>query len=221
MGKNDNQEINPYISGRREWNERYGDYIKQASTWRLIAIIASAIAAISVLGVIYIGAQSKITPYVVQVDKLGRSVTSGPAEGISVNDERVITAALADCVSNFRTIWSDAKTQEKMIFEVYKYLKPGSAAEVKVNDSFRKESPFSLIGSVERSIQIKDVIKVQENTWQVDWTEETRTKDGANSENSNYKAVINIAQTPPQSIEEVYKNPLGIYITSFNYSKII
>lgn len=51
--------------------ERYGSYIKERNRWRVIAVINSCIALISVLGVIYIGSQSKFIPYVVQVDRLG------------------------------------------------------------------------------------------------------------------------------------------------------
>ena len=35
---------------RREWNERYGDYIAQANNWRLIAIAALGVAAVAVAG---------------------------------------------------------------------------------------------------------------------------------------------------------------------------
>lgn len=37
---------NPYISGRREWLERYGDYISQNVLWRRLVIIALIIVAI-------------------------------------------------------------------------------------------------------------------------------------------------------------------------------
>jgi len=59
------QAINPYLDGRKEWLERYGDYIQAAQSWRLIAMITSLIALLAVCGVVYIGAQNKIVPYVV------------------------------------------------------------------------------------------------------------------------------------------------------------
>ena len=66
-----NAATNPYVEARREWNERYGDYIYQAQHWRTMAIISGLIALIAVAGVAYIGAQSKVIPYVVEVDKHG------------------------------------------------------------------------------------------------------------------------------------------------------
>ena len=65
--------VNPYTEARREWNERYGDYIQQARHWRMMAIISGLAALVAVIGIAYIGAQGKIVPYVVQVDKLGEA----------------------------------------------------------------------------------------------------------------------------------------------------
>ena len=37
----------PYLNARREWNERYGDYIQQAKTWRIVGLIGLLIGVIS------------------------------------------------------------------------------------------------------------------------------------------------------------------------------
>jgi type IV secretion system protein VirB5 len=69
---NDNKEnINPYLDGRREWNERYGSHIKQLKTWKTITFISLFTTLASVAGLTYIGAKNKLVPYVVEVDKVG------------------------------------------------------------------------------------------------------------------------------------------------------
>ena len=73
-------ETNPYVEARREWNERYGDYIQQAHHWRTMAIICGLVALICVFGMAYIGAQNKIVPYVVEVDKLGEAAAVARAD---------------------------------------------------------------------------------------------------------------------------------------------
>lgn len=212
---------NPYLSGRREWNERYGSYIKQASTWRLIALISSGISIISILGVIYIGSQSKITPYVVQVDKLGQSVTSGAAEAITYQDERVVTASLASFITNLRTIWGEPKVQRKMILDAYKYIAPSSPAEMIISNSFRKEDPFQAMGKLQRNVQIKDVLKMAENTWQIDWEETSTASDGKQLGIDSYKALVQVKSVPPSTQEAIYNNPLGIFVTEYNFAKTI
>lgn len=86
---------NPYLSARREWNERYGDYIVQARNWRGAAFAALAIAAVLAVGVVWQAAQSKVVPYVVQIDKLGDAVAVARADRAAPADARVVKAQLA------------------------------------------------------------------------------------------------------------------------------
>ncbi|MCX7676218.1 MAG: VirB8/TrbF family protein, partial [Alteraurantiacibacter sp.] len=50
----------PYLAARREWDDRYGHLLTQARNWRLAATAAIGVAALAVLGVTWIGAQTKI-----------------------------------------------------------------------------------------------------------------------------------------------------------------
>ena len=67
----DNPHSAVYVAARREWNERYGDYIAHANNWRLIAIAALGVAALAVAGNVWQSAQSRVQPFVVEVDRLG------------------------------------------------------------------------------------------------------------------------------------------------------
>src|SRR2546423_586010 len=55
-----------YIAARAEWNERYGSYIAQAYAWRLTALASLGVAFLAVAGVVWIGAQNRVVPYVVE-----------------------------------------------------------------------------------------------------------------------------------------------------------
>src|SRR5439155_11567503 len=65
---------NPYLIARREWDERYGNLITRAKNWRLMAILCCLIALIQTAGMIVLSLRSKVVPYVVAVDSLGRPV---------------------------------------------------------------------------------------------------------------------------------------------------
>ena len=80
---------NPYLSARREWNERYGDYIARARNWRRAAFAALAVSLVLAIGVAWQAAQSKVVPYVVEVDKLGDAVAVGRADRAAPADSRV------------------------------------------------------------------------------------------------------------------------------------
>lgn len=210
---------NPYIAGRREWNERYGSYVEQARTWKIVAFVTLALMAFSIAGIAYIGSQSKIIPYVVEVDKLGQQLTVGKLSGKNFDEEKVVIYSLASTVTNLRTIWTDPKMQKEMIFDAYKYIKSGSTAERKINEEFEKSNPFLVIGTVQRNVQITNVLRESDNTWAVEWEETTTDVSGRGNETATYKALMQVEFIPPTSTKEIYKNPLGIKITEYTYTK--
>ena len=63
-----------YVDARQEWMERYGSYIAQARTWRLMAFASMAAVCALTIGIVVIAGQSKVRPFVVVVDKLGAAV---------------------------------------------------------------------------------------------------------------------------------------------------
>src|SRR5208282_401075 len=99
---------NPYLNARREWNERYGDYIAQARNWRLAAILAILTALITASGLAYIGSQSQIVPYIVRVDKLGSAAAVDRADQTFKPDNQLIVASLARFIANIRSVYTDA-----------------------------------------------------------------------------------------------------------------
>ena len=65
-----------YIAARAEWNERYGSYIQQARFWRLAFFMSAAVSVMSVGGVVLIGSQSRLVPYIVEVNQLGDALAA-------------------------------------------------------------------------------------------------------------------------------------------------
>ncbi|MHB1301810.1 MAG: hypothetical protein ACYCY8_13230 [Burkholderiales bacterium] len=51
---------NPYLKTCQAWVEHYGDSLFRAKTWRIVATLAPGLAGISVAGVAYIRAHSKV-----------------------------------------------------------------------------------------------------------------------------------------------------------------
>src|SRR5215472_14284028 len=80
---------NPYLLARREWDERYGSLITRAKNWRLLAVLCASMAFTQTVGLIILSMRSKVIPYVVAVDSLGRQVAAGAAEESSEGDDRL------------------------------------------------------------------------------------------------------------------------------------
>ena len=212
-------ELNPYVEARREWNERYGDYIHQAQHWRLMAIISGMVALIAVSGVAYIGAQSKIVPYVVEVDKLGTVAAVARAEHPAQVDQRVVKAYLARFVADWRTVTIDRQAQKGAIDRIYAMLPSGSVALAKLNDYFKANNPFTVASKRSVSVAVTNLLPISERTWQVEWQEVIRDSRGEIQSNVRMKASILVGITPPIDENLMLINPLGVYVTDVNWSR--
>jgi len=62
---------NPYLAARLEWNERYHGFIRAKRNWQIVAVVALVVNAVLGLGILWQASQSRVTPYVVEVDELG------------------------------------------------------------------------------------------------------------------------------------------------------
>ena len=203
---------NPYLNGRQEWLERYGDYIAAARNWRLMAILSGAVAALAVGGLVVLSSQQKIVPYVVAVDEIGREVAIGRADVAAAADERVIRSVLARWVMHCRTVYQDDGAQRGLVDQAYQYIDQRSEAYQQLNGWFRANNPFEREAVQPR---ILSVLRVSDTSWRAEW-EETRG-DGEGGVVEAYQATITVAIAPPVSERQAMVNPLGIYITYFQW----
>jgi type IV secretory pathway TrbF-like protein len=98
---------NPYLAARREWDERYGDLVTRARNWRTIAVLCALIALIASGGMVWLSTKSRVVPFVVAIDHLGRPVASGIADQTSATDDRLKRASILNWVENVRTVTTD------------------------------------------------------------------------------------------------------------------
>lgn len=209
----------PYFEARREWNERYGGYIQQAHHWRTVAVVCGMATLIAVTGLVYIGAQNKIVPYVVEVDKLGGVAAVQRADAVNAVDSRVVKAYLARFVADWRTVSIDRQAQKGSIDRVYAMLPSGSVALSKLNDYFRTNNPFTLASKRTVSVAVTNLLPLSEQTWQVEWQEVTRDSRGDVQGNLRMKASIIVGITPSTDERLILINPLGVYVTDLNWSQ--
>lgn len=209
---------NPYINARREWNERYGDYIAQAANWRLAALMAIGVSLMSIVGLIYMGSQNHFIPYVVEVDKLGAAVAAGPADRAQALDPRIIRAGLASWISAVRSIYSDPAAERTFIDNAYAMTNKNGAAYKALNDYFSANNPFALAQTQTVDVTIESVLLLSGNTWQVDWREVTHDTSGQVIKTQSWQATLTIAISPSADEKVLFSNPAGIYVNDFHWS---
>ena len=219
--KNGEIDTSPYLAARREWDERYGSLITRARNWRIAAVLALSVALVATCGLIALSTKSKVVPYVVAIDNLGRVLAAGPADQASQADDRLKRAALFQWVSDLRTVTTDGVAQRKAIDRVYSMIANGSPAQVEIGDFYRNDPPFDRAQKRTVEVDVKAVFPVSDRTYQVEWTEIVRGLSGQIESQDNWKGSVTIAISPPNDERLIRVNPLGIYVTNVSWSKVL
>ena len=208
-----------YLAARREWNERYGSYIAQARTWRLTAFLSLGIAAVAVSGVVWIGAQNRVVPYVVQTDKLGDALAISRADIAAPADPRLIRAGLARWVEDVRTVYLDVAAERAVVADAYAMVNRNGAAAQQLNDWFSQHDPFKRAQTEMVGISVESVLPISGNTWRVEWREDKRGRDGTAEPPTHWQATVTISINPPANDATILVNPVGLYVDSFDWAQ--
>lgn len=209
---------NPYLAARQEWSERYGSYVKAASAWRIVGILGLSMAVIGFSYAMYLSTQVKLVPYIVEVDKLGTAVTAGFPQQIEYADARVVRSTLGNFVSSFRSITPDAVVQKQYIDRTYALLRTSDPSTEKINAWFRGNSPFERAKKNTVAIEVNNIVALSTKTYQVDWTEFERDRKGKETGIRRFRGIATVALTAPQDEAIIRLNPIGLYVTDFDWT---
>lgn len=211
---------NPYLAGKQEWFEMYGDIIISRNNWKVFALIVAIIALISVGGNIYMGTQSKIIPYIVEVDKLGRAAAIAPIdENKKVSMKNVIPSVIAMVITDWRTVTADVELQKQMIKRL-SYFTAGTAKGY-VGDWYKNNNPYERGKENLISVELKSLpLPITADSYKAEWTETIRDHIGKIVNSVRFEATISIQTSNPTSEQMILHNPTGIFITSINATKL-
>jgi type IV secretion system protein TrbF len=204
-----------YLAGRREWNERYGSYIAQRDAWRLLAMASLGVAAVAVGGVVWLSAQSRVVPYVVEVDKLGDALAVQRANVATPVDTGVIRAQLARFISDVRSVYVDVAAERAIINEAYAMVDRNGGAFAFLNDYFGSNDPFKRAATETVAAHVESVLPLPGGkTWRVEWREDTSARDGRPEVSKYWEATITVRIDPPTTDAAILLNPTGLFVES-------
>ena len=219
---------NPYLNARRQWNEHVGGIAASRRLWQTMAILSMLIVLAAVGGIIAIGSQSKFIPYVVRVDSLGDAIATQRADVASPVDARVVQAQVGSFIQSARMVTADVELQKQAIFRVYGMLAPNDPALAKMTDYLNgnpDNPPFARAARETVSVEIASVIQQTKTSWQVDWTETERDRQGQPIQPpAKMRALVTIRVAPPSSAtteEQIKQNPLGVFVQDFSWSRTL
>jgi type IV secretion system protein VirB5 len=202
---------------------RANAYLRQARmlwTSRVLVVVLTAVNAALVAALIWHSAQTKVVPFVVEVDKSGAAVAIGPADRATAPSKSVVVYALQLFFRNARTVTADEQIQRRLILDAYAYA-DGRAVAL-LNDFYRTSSPFARAERLTVTPQVLSVLALSsdETSWQVQWTEAHRDRGGTLLREQRWQATATIHVSPPEREEEVVTNPFGLRIVNFDWIRI-
>lgn len=207
----------PYVAGRREWNERYGSYIARTRTWQLVAFASMALSAVLGTALAYNASQSKVQPFIVQVDKLGEAIAVAPAEAVGLPEQRIVRFQLANFITNARSVTPDPIVQKRWLDGVYAISTPSAATFL--NDFYRKSDPFKRGQANLVAVEISTALPLSPNSWQIQWTETTRGLNGSVEGTTRWQAILNISTFAPSTPQQIIANPTGVVVEQINWTQ--
>ena len=168
-----------------------------------------------------LSARSRIVPFVVASDSLGRPVATGPAEQTSSADDRIKRAALYAWIEDIRLVTTDGTAQRKSIDRVYAFVASGSQAQAFVSEFYRGDPPQKRAQTGTVKADVQSILPTSDRTFEVEWIETTRDSFGAITQRSRWKSALTIAINSPTDESSARVNPLGIYVAHASWNKLL
>ncbi len=206
----------PYQRAGQAWDDRIGSARVQARSWRLAAFGSLCLSSVLAAGMIWQASRGTITPWIVQVDKLGEAQAVAPADaGYRPNDPQ-IAFHLARFIENVRGIPADAVVLRQNWLRAYDFTTAKGA--LALNDYARNADPFSQIGKLQVAVDLSSVIRASNDSFRIAWTER-RYQDGSLAATERWSAIVTIAIQTPRTPDALRRNPLGVFVNALNWSK--
>jgi len=208
----------PYQRAKQEFDDLIGNARLQAYHWRLAFFCTVIVLCVVVVGMIYLSSQSKIIPYIVEVDNTGSVRLVGKAQQVDYEPNiQSIKYFLSLFVKNIRSIPADQVLLKKNFLNAYHFVT--TKGRNLLNDYARNYDPFTKQKEYVISVEITNVVKMSEMSYQVQWVEQVFSKNGSMVNQNQYTGIFTITFSTPKNETVLQKNPLGLFIDFFNISK--
>lgn len=206
----------PYQRAAQAWDDRIGSARVQAKNWRLAFFGTLALSGGLTAGLVWQGARGTITPWVVQVDRLGEAQAVAPADAGYRPTDPQIAFHLARFIEQVRSIPADPIIVRQNWLRAYDFTTDRGA--MALNDYARTNDPFAEIGKVQVAIDVSSVIRASPDSFRVAWVQR-RYQDGSLATTERWSAILTVALQTPRTPDALRKNPLGLFVNAINWSK--
>ncbi|WP_342629748.1 conjugal transfer protein TrbF [Nguyenibacter vanlangensis] len=208
--------VTPYQRAAQLWDERIGTARVQAANWRLMAFGCLALAAVALGDDIRARSRSSVTPFVVEVDRLGAVQAVAPAVSELQSSDRQIASVLGRFISEVRSLSIDPVVVRQSWLAAYAQITSHAKPAL---DAFAQSSdPFGSIGKRAVTVEVTSVVRASDRSFRLEWIEHP-FQDGAPLPAQRWSAILTIIIQTPHTEATLRANPLGIYVDALSWAR--
>ncbi|AUN32709.1 conjugal transfer protein TrbF [Niveispirillum cyanobacteriorum] len=208
--------VTPHQKAAQLWDERIGSVRVQARNWRLMAFGCLGLA-VGLAGIVaWQSGQSRIIPYVVEIDRLGEARAVAPATSAYQPTDTQVAYYLGRFISNVRSLSTDPVLVRQNWLSAYDFV--ADRAALFLNEQAKLTDPFSRIGTNSVTVQVTSIVRASDQSFQVKWTEQ-HFERGSLVRTDRWISILAVSLRPPSTPEALARNPLGVTITAIDWSR--
>jgi type IV secretory pathway TrbF-like protein len=206
----------PHWRAGQLWDDRIGSARVQARNWRLIAFGCLSLSGGLAASNIWQSMQSRVAPYVVEVDRLGEARSVAPAIQNYKPTDGQIAWHLGRFITDVRSVSTDPVLVKTNWLDAYDFTTDRAA--LFLNDHARANDPFGQIGQRSVSVQVTSVVRASDRSFQVKWVEQTYER-GSLARTERWTAMLTVVIRPPRTADALRRNPLGLFVEAIDWSR--
>lgn len=206
----------PFQRAGQLWDERIGTARAQARNWRVMALGGLILSTGLSAALLWQSQQSRVIPYVVEVDRLGQARAVVPADRDYQPTDPQIAWHLARFISDVRSVSLDPVLMRQNWLSAYDFV-TGRGARF-LGDYARSANPFAAVGTKTVSVQVTSVVRASDRSFEVKWTE-SEFERGSLVATSRWTGILSVVIRQPGSTETLRRNPLGLYIDAIDWTR--
>lgn len=210
-------EESPYARAGQAWDDRMGSARIQARNWRYMAFATAAMAVVATAALAHVAGRKQVATYVVEVDRLGMPGRVTLASEAYRPGDAQAGYFVAEVVRLARERPLDPVVMRKQWTKVYAFLAGDAVASM--NQYAAADPGLDALGNrVARTVEVGSVLQRSKDAYQVRWVETTYA-NGVRRTQEQYTGLFSVTVRVPKNEEDVYRNPLGIYVSSFTWGR--
>lgn len=206
-----------YTQARAEWAEQMRYPQAQIRRWQAASLVIAGVAVVLAVGLVSLAMTSSVEPYVVEVGEAGQVRLVGKPK---TQDYKPTEAAekyfVQQLVVNLKSRPKDPVVLRKQLEQARALLTAGAADKMDVY--LQEDDPLGANAGRLVSVDIESIVKESKDTYQVSWKEKY-AGDFSGPRTAKFTGLFTLRMGRPHDEAELRKNPLGIYIDHFSWSR--